>query len=350
MRLLITTQAVDLDDPILGFFHRWLEEFAKHCEHVHVVCLKEGRHELPSNVSVHSLGKEVGPSRLNYVLRFYRYIYTLRRQYDGVFVHMNPEYVVLGGPFWRQWDKPIGLWYVHRSQNGWLRVAMRFANQVFTSATQSIPSRSTKISVVGHGVDTAMFAVAHAPRSLTAPRIVSIGRIAAIKHLETIIEAVILLRARGVQASLDLVGEPVMQKDHAYQAALKKLLRERGATDYVHFRGSVPPSQMPALFVGSDLSVNASPTGGIDKAVLESFAAGVPTFFCNESFLDFLGPSSEQFKFTFENPNNLADTIEKFLHAPDAATSTDAMRTLVQERADVRVLIGRIMEWFTSVV
>ena len=56
-RLLITTQAVDLDDPVLGFFHRWIEEFAKHCESISVICLKEGRHDLPDNVHVYSLGK-----------------------------------------------------------------------------------------------------------------------------------------------------------------------------------------------------------------------------------------------------------------------------------------------------
>ena len=58
MKLLIVTQAIDSEHPILGFFHRWVEEFAKHCEHVHVICLQAGKHSLPANVTVHSLGKE----------------------------------------------------------------------------------------------------------------------------------------------------------------------------------------------------------------------------------------------------------------------------------------------------
>ena len=60
MKLLITTQAVDTDDPVLGFFVRWIEEFAKHAERVEVVCLREGKHGLPPNVRVHSLGKKNG--------------------------------------------------------------------------------------------------------------------------------------------------------------------------------------------------------------------------------------------------------------------------------------------------
>ena len=57
MRLLICTQTVDLNDPVLGFFHGWIAAFSRHCESVHVICLKEGRHSLPANVFVHSLGK-----------------------------------------------------------------------------------------------------------------------------------------------------------------------------------------------------------------------------------------------------------------------------------------------------
>ena len=85
MRLLICTQAVDLDDPVLSFFHRWLVEFSKHCESVHVICLREGRHELPPNVFIHSLGKESGRSQVKYVARFYRYIFRYRNEYDAVF-------------------------------------------------------------------------------------------------------------------------------------------------------------------------------------------------------------------------------------------------------------------------
>ena len=58
MRLLIVTQKVDREDDLLGFFHQWIIEFAKHCESVTVICLEEGSHRLPSNVRVFSLGKE----------------------------------------------------------------------------------------------------------------------------------------------------------------------------------------------------------------------------------------------------------------------------------------------------
>src|SRR6478609_2539072 len=105
MKLLITTQALDSQDSNLGFFHRWVEEFAAHCEKVTVICLREGEHVLPNNVTVLSLGKEAGTSRLTRAVRFLTYIHRYRGEYDAVFVHMNPEYIVLGGYFWRRWHK-----------------------------------------------------------------------------------------------------------------------------------------------------------------------------------------------------------------------------------------------------
>ena len=58
MKLLICTQAVDREDSVLGFFHSWIREFAKHYESVTVICLYKGEYDLPENVKILSLGKE----------------------------------------------------------------------------------------------------------------------------------------------------------------------------------------------------------------------------------------------------------------------------------------------------
>ena len=99
-KILIVTQKVNMKDPILGFFHRWIIEFAKHYSQVTVICLEQGRHDLPDNVKVLSLHKELGVSKLKYVWNFYKYIWQERKNYDLVFVHMNQEYILLGCIFW----------------------------------------------------------------------------------------------------------------------------------------------------------------------------------------------------------------------------------------------------------
>ena len=131
MKLLIVTQKIDKNDPILGFFHRWIEEFANHWESIEVICLYKGTYSLPENVKVHSLGKEKGESRIKYIFNFYKNIFALRNKYDGVFVHMNQEYILLGGLLWRIFGKNIYMWRNHHSGSILTDIAAFFCKRVF---------------------------------------------------------------------------------------------------------------------------------------------------------------------------------------------------------------------------
>ncbi|MEK7218164.1 MAG: hypothetical protein AAB728_01725, partial [Patescibacteria group bacterium] len=70
MNLLIITQRVDRQDPILGFFHRWIEEFALHCKQITVIGQATGDYHFPPNVRILSLRKERGASKMSQIIRF----------------------------------------------------------------------------------------------------------------------------------------------------------------------------------------------------------------------------------------------------------------------------------------
>ena len=192
MKLLICTQVVDKNHPILGFFHRWIEEFAKHYESVHVICLYEGEHLFPAHVHVHSLGKEGGESRVKYLIRFYAYIWNLRNEYDNIFVHMNQIYVILGAPLWRLLGKRIGLWYAHGAVSISLKFAERLTNHVFTASAESFKILSKKILITGHGIDTEHFMPTNVPKDLD---LITVGRITQSKNLDTLIDLFARIRS-----------------------------------------------------------------------------------------------------------------------------------------------------------
>mgnify|MGYP001615605383 FL=1 len=96
MKLLVLTQKVDKDDPILGFFHTWVLRLSEKFESVVVICLEKGDFDLPHNVEVFSLGKEKGKNRLQYIFQFFNLCFFKSLKYDAFFVHMNQEYVLLG--------------------------------------------------------------------------------------------------------------------------------------------------------------------------------------------------------------------------------------------------------------
>lgn len=261
MKLLIITQAVDERDPVLGFFTHWLTEFAKHLERVEVICLRKGQYELPPNVRVHSLGKERGVSRARYVLNFYTYIWRMRHDYDAVFVHMNPEYVVLGGFLWRLWRKRIALWYTHKSVNLKLRVTELFAHIIFTASKESFRLPSRKVRVMGHGIDTDFFS----PDSRVARGewYLSVGRLMPSKdHKMAIVEA------RNDGKTLRIAGEgPERENLEAYAHSL-------GAR--VEFLGGLSQAALRDEYRKAMLLIHTSKTGSLDKVVLEALACGLP--------------------------------------------------------------------------
>jgi glycosyltransferase involved in cell wall biosynthesis len=271
MKLLIVTQAVDTEDSVLGFFVRWIEEFAKHVEHVEVICLKEGNHHLPANVRVHSLGKEKSTaenttiygsvfSRVLYACRFLNLVWKLRQNYDTVFVHMNPEYVILGGPLWHLWGKRVALWYTHKSVNNKLRFAAFFSDIIFTASKESFRLKSSKVHVMGHGIDTDFFSPD--PSIARGDWILSVGRLMPSKRHDLAIQ-----RAVREDRTLRIAGEG------PERARLEALAQKLHAT--VQFLGGLTQAQLRDEYRTAAYFIHTSETGSLDKVVLEALACGL---------------------------------------------------------------------------
>ncbi|MDQ5955539.1 MAG: hypothetical protein QG621_542 [Patescibacteria group bacterium] len=339
MRLLLCTQVVDKGDSNLGFFHRWIEEFAKHCEEVVVICLREGVHELPHNVRVLSLGKEYDTWRLTRVYRFLRYIWEYREHYDAVLVHMNPEYVVLGGRLWKRWHKPIGLWYAHKSVTRKLRYAMRFLNRVFTVSQDSFRIATPKVCVLGHGIDTALFKPDIHTES-TELRIVTAGRIAASKHLLEMLQTLDVLHERNEQFVFTVVGEATTAQERTYKEEFEKAIQERPYRDKVHLVGAVKYHKLPALLRTQDVALNFGATGNMDKAGLEALAAGVPLLATNPQFATLLEPHG---LYVLGDATRAADMLQKFLSRPDRPAIVATLRNKVVEEHSLEKLIPKIL-------
>ncbi len=153
MNVLIITERVDKHHELFGYFHARLIDFARECGKVTVVCLEEREHNLPSNVVIYSLGKERGRSRVAYLWNFYRFIWSERKNYGRVFVHLTPLYVVLGAPVWRLLRRNVVLWYNHPFTDLTLRVAEKCAHAILTTTKHRLGIPKKKVHVIKGAVD-----------------------------------------------------------------------------------------------------------------------------------------------------------------------------------------------------
>lgn len=345
MRLLIITQAVDMDHPVLGFFHAWIAEFAKRCEGVEVICLFEGRHELPKNVRVYSLGKEKGAvSRLRYALRFLRRIVALRKQYDVVFVHMNPEYVLLGGFLWKLTRKPVCLWRNHYQKHWAVPVAGLFCKKVFSTSRYSYAAGLPNAVLMPVGVDAARFPFASGEGRETGS-ILFLARMAPSKRPHLLLDALALLAERGVACRATFVGNP-LPKDASYYESLRARAELLKGSARAVFIPGVPNTETSALYRTHDIFVNASPSGMYDKTMFEAMASGALIVAANKDLKELIDP---RFIFEEESAESLADRLAWALSL--SSEEKNQFRThnrTVAEAQSLSTLVPKILEVYEA--
>ena len=368
MKLLIVTQKVDQNDQLLGFFIDWIKRFSEKLEKITVLCLEKGEFNLPDNVRVLSLGKDRGVNKFRQLSTFYFLLSTLRNDYDAIFVHMNPIWVVLGGPLWRFLRKKIYFWYTSGGVTVKLKLAEKMANVIFTASKESFRLSSKKLVITGHGVDTDLFKPdfsrskaipAEVSRHEPSPsnlkegasrfdlgdynllKILSVGRIAPVKNYETLIEAAKILKNERVSFSVTMIGEAPLEKDKKYEENLKFKVKNLKLEGNFNFVGKINHKALPQYYRSHDIFVHLSKTGSVDKTLLEAMACGMKVLSSNDSAKVFL-PSNLIFK--ENNPNDLAAQI---MSTRNSITDTK-LRDYVVQNHNLDELINKISKIIIS--
>ena len=339
MKLLVITQVMDTEHPILGFFHAWVIELAKQCESIEVICLQEGTHSFPSNVRVHSLGKEAGKGRVTYVWRFFSLLWSLRHSYDNVFVHMNQIYVILGAPFWRVLGKKIGLWYAHGSVSLSLKIATVLADVIFTSTPEGFRIHTKKRVIVGQGIDTALFTPS--PKlSTDIKRLVTVGRISSSKNIDTLLRTCAALKKNGVRFHFRIVGVATTDNERLYEAEVRKLASQLNISDSIEWTGAVSNRELPPILQQSDIFIHDGATNSLDKALLEAALCGCIVVSSNPAYRSLTETVAPTLLFSSRDHEALARIIQSV----DQQHADKDVRKLILETADISTLAKNIIK------
>jgi len=237
-----------------------------------VICLERGEYNLPKNVKILSLGKESGRSRIKYLFYFYKYIWQERKNYDTVFVHMNQEYVLLGGKLWLLLGKKVFMWRNHYAGNFLTDIASLFCSKVFCTSKYSYTTKYKKTVLMPVGIDTEIFN-SQFPIPKVQNSILFLGRIAPPKNVHIFVEALGIFKKRGVIFSASIYGN-ALPKDKKYFNDLKIRAEKLGLNNFLKFHAGVPNRETPIIYNQHEIFVNLSSSGMYDKTIFEAMACG----------------------------------------------------------------------------
>jgi glycosyltransferase involved in cell wall biosynthesis len=285
-------QLVDEREWLRGFIVEWIRALAARVDRLDVLTLEQGQADLPDNVFVQSMGKERGYGRLREALGFIRGVGRVVREVDVVITHMTPRFTWMAWPQARRHRKPLMMWFTHRQISPDLRLADRCATHILTASANSYPLPSSKVHVMGHGVQTDLFPAASGEAH--PPAVALVARLSSIKRQDWLLRAASQVMRTGQADPFRVVcvGGDV-DAEAAYADALRALPAQLDPSPDVTFTGPLAHADMAAVLRDSAISVNLSPPGLFDKGALEAMLAGKPSLVTNTDFLPLLGEDAD---------------------------------------------------------
>jgi glycosyltransferase involved in cell wall biosynthesis len=254
--------------------------------------------------------------------------------YDVVLVHMNPIWAALGGPVWRLLGNSVYLWYTHKSVTLKLRIAEWMVHGIFSASPESFRLKSRKVLFTGHGIDTDFFAPdPRVPRNNHS--LLTVGRIAPVKNLEVLVDAVALLVQQDGPLSVFIVGEPVLERDRQYESAIRSRIADARLSGRFVFAGVRVNVELLSFYRSCGVFVHMSRTGSLDKVILEAMACGARVVSSNDASRAFL---PRELTFDDRNPASLATAISSALGRP----VDPSLREYVVECHNLTALIARL--------
>ena len=239
-------------------------------------------------------------------------------------------------------------WYAHGSVSWKLQLAEKLASTIVTSSKKGFRLPSKKLVVVGQGIDIEKFKPIENHLLEDKLKLVTVGRISPTKDYESMIKAVDILNNQGIDdIQLKIIGAPGLKEQQVYLENLQQMVIAMRLEGKVVFLGSITNSKIPAYLQQSDIFLNFSSTGSLDKAILEAMACGCVCLTSNEAFSEVL---PAQLVVKRDQPRQLAEKIRwlKNLNDLELDKLKQNLRQIVVKNHNLDNLVKKICAEFTN--
>jgi len=249
-------------------------------------------------------------------------------------VHGSDLYSNLGNPRWRAEIQQAAL-----GARAVACVGSRLARDCI--AELGIPAERT--IVIPDTYDAERFSFVERPERSGATRLVCVGRLSHEKGHDVLLRALADLRARGVDATLRLVG------DGPERGALESLSNNLGLADAVAFAGPLVNDRLGEVLAAADAFVLPSRAEGFGVALVEAMATGLPVVATRSGGPEDIVLPDDGVLVTADDPRALADGIEALI-AKRADYDSRAIAARAHRRFSPEAVGARLIRLYAEVL
>jgi len=293
-----------------------------------------------------------------------------------IFHTMHPFLPGILARFWARRFQTPSVFTAHTQYEQYLHYAPLFPRRVSRSLTRShvatfarsvdqvlVPGRAMEemlrlygftgnVKLMPNPVDLGAFRAADTPQvraavrqrygvAESAPLVISLGRLAAEKNLDTMLRAFAQARERRPELRLLVVGD----------GPVKSALEAQAPAGTV-FTGALPYAEVPQLLAAADVFVTASTSEVLPMSMIEALAAGTPLVAARSPAAEDLihsGPSGDNGLIREAHPGALAEGLLGALD-PESLPRRRAAARLSAEQYDLRVRARALVQIYEGLL
>jgi glycosyltransferase involved in cell wall biosynthesis len=203
-----------------------------------------------------------------------------------------------------------------------------------------------KFHVVPNGIDVAQWHAPGARPSRDTPVIICVANFRPIKRHGDLVEALALLRGRGMKVRCLFVG------DGPTRQAVESLAATRRLDGIVEFLGRCEPEEVKALLAQADIFVLPSLWEGLPGSVMEAMASGLPVVGTNVNGTNELVIDGETgFLAPPRTPKALAERLAWLVRDPQLRLEMGRRgRKRIAEEFTLDAMVKRTEDFYRSIV
>jgi glycosyltransferase involved in cell wall biosynthesis len=202
-------------------------------------------------------------------------------------------------------------------------------------ASRGLPR--AKFLVIPNGIDGDEWVPSGARPAPDEPEVICVANFRPIKRQADLIDALALLRDRGIRARARFVG------DGPTRAQVEALTRARGLEGQVAFTGLRSPGEVRTLLQHADVFVLPSLWEGMPGAVMQAMATGLPVVATDVAGTnELVGEGVTGYLVPPKDPAALADRLQRLLADPGLRVRMgEAGRTRIRAEFSVEQMVLR---------